>query len=280
MNARVLRSVFHPTDFYGGDEAAFEHALQIALAARGDLDLFHVDSPKEEFDWSLFPSVRSTLERWGHLPPGTHHPDIAALGLNVRKIHHPAAPVLATLQSHLAANTPDLVVLATHQRSGLDRWLHHALSEPVARTTTAPTLFVPRRVQGFVSPETGRVRIRTVLIPIDHSPNAQPAVDMTAALLRTLGVVDAHFLLLHVGPEGGAPRLLVSDESGWTHETETWEGPVVDHILACAEANDADLVVMAKRGQRTPLDALRGSTTERIVRGARCPVLVVPVPAQ
>jgi nucleotide-binding universal stress UspA family protein len=58
---------------------------------------------------------------------------------------------------------------------------------------------------------------------------------------------------------------------------ETWEGDPVDHILASAETNEADLIVMAKRGQRTVLDALRGSTTERVVRGARCPVLVVPV---
>jgi nucleotide-binding universal stress UspA family protein len=39
---------------------------------------------------------------------------------------------------------------------------------------------------------------------------------------------------------------------------------------------DADLIVMATAGHQGALDALRGSTTERVVRQATCPVLAVP----
>jgi nucleotide-binding universal stress UspA family protein len=46
-------------------------------------------------------------------------------------------------------------------------------------------------------------------------------------------------------------------------------------ILRVAEERQADLVVMGVRG-RNPVDiALFGSTTQHVVRGARCPVLVV-----
>ncbi len=277
MSTSTLRKIFYPSDFRGGDDAAFEHAVKIALSTGGLLDLLHVDGPEDEFDWSLFPSVRVVLERWGVLPPGSMPEDVQSAGLEVRKVHRRAEGITAAIQGHIAAENPDLVVLATHQRTGVGRWLHRALAEPVARNAQAPTLFVPRRVQGFVKPDSGEVRLQTVLIPIDQVPHPQAAVDTAVRLLRTLECRDTHFILLHVGPAETVPRVEVPSEAGWTSEVETWEGPVVDHILASAEANDADLIVMAKRGQVGILDALRGSTTERVVRETHCPVMVVPV---
>jgi nucleotide-binding universal stress UspA family protein len=37
-----------------------------------------------------------------------------------------------------------------------------------------------------------------------------------------------------------------------------------------------DLIIMATEGRRGIVDALRGSVTDRVVRGAPCPVLAVP----
>lgn len=276
MKTPFIRSVFYPSDFVGDEQPAFEHALRVAMAARGRLDLFHVVQPGEEYDVSLFPSVRSTLERWGRIPFGSGSDAVQALGLDVRRVHARGAGVVASIEEHVASASPDLLVLATHQRTAPERWLHRALSEPLSRECDVPTLMVPRHGRRFVDEETGEVRLRTVLVPVDRDPDASPAVARAEALLRTLGVVDAHFILLHVGPAWRMPAVRVSPESGWTHESETWEGDVVDHIVESARANDADLVVMAKSGQRSPLDALRGSTTERVAREAPCPLLVVP----
>jgi nucleotide-binding universal stress UspA family protein len=41
-------------------------------------------------------------------------------------------------------------------------------------------------------------------------------------------------------------------------------------------AQKADLIVMATAGPHGVFDALRGSVTERVVRGAPCPILAVP----
>jgi nucleotide-binding universal stress UspA family protein len=54
-------------------------------------------------------------------------------------------------------------------------------------------------------------------------------------------------------------------------------GEVVKTILAVAEESKADLIVMTTKGHNGFLDALRGSTTERVLRHARCPVLAVPL---
>jgi nucleotide-binding universal stress UspA family protein len=47
-------------------------------------------------------------------------------------------------------------------------------------------------------------------------------------------------------------------------------------ILDVAAGMAAELIVMTTRGHRGLADALRGSTTERVMGGARCPVLAVP----
>lgn len=66
-------------------------------------------------------------------------------------------------------------------------------------------------------------------------------------------------------------------------EREMWrwskiykQGDVERQILHAADECRADLIVMATQGHQGFLDALRGSTTERIVRNAKCPVLAVP----
>ena len=54
------------------------------------------------------------------------------------------------------------------------------------------------------------------------------------------------------------------------------QGPVVDTIAQVADELEADLIVMATAGHRNFLDALRGSTTEGVVRRARRALLAVP----
>jgi nucleotide-binding universal stress UspA family protein len=49
-----------------------------------------------------------------------------------------------------------------------------------------------------------------------------------------------------------------------------------DQILTYAETNDIDLIVICTRGQSGFLSRwLMGSVSDRVVRGARVPVLVV-----
>jgi nucleotide-binding universal stress UspA family protein len=71
---------------------------------------------------------------------------------------------------------------------------------------------------------------------------------------------------------------LVTDEARvWSKpETVTAHGKPYREILALADAKEVDLIVIGVRG-RNPIDlALFGSTTNQIVRRARCPVLTVP----
>ena len=53
-------------------------------------------------------------------------------------------------------------------------------------------------------------------------------------------------------------------------------GNVVKSIVDAAIEFDVDLIGMPTAGHHSVLDALRGSTTERVIRHTPCPVFAVP----
>ncbi len=271
-----IEHIFHPTDFSRGDAGAFAHALKIALTAKSKLHLLHVGQPDEEVHWEDFPHVRPWLEAWRVIPPGSSHDAVIETGLHLRKIRRKAEDPVPTILEFIEENSPDLAVLATHQRQGAVRWFHKSLAEPIARQAGVMTLFVPRRVQGFISTQNGEIHLRNVVVPVDRIPNPQVAIDGLVRLLLTLKIEQTHISLVHVGAEADFPSVTIPKHAAWTSEQDSWQGDVVDHILRISEDRDADLIVMATHGHDGFLDAIRGSNTERVLRGARCPLLAVP----
>jgi len=57
---------------------------------------------------------------------------------------------------------------------------------------------------------------------------------------------------------------------------ERLEGDVVAEILSAAARTGADMIVMPTAGHQGFMDALRGSTTQRVLHEAPCPVLALP----
>ena len=257
---------------------AFAHALKLALSARAALRLMHVAADAEDRHWSDFPGVRATLMRWGLLPTGSPREAVGQLGLDIGTILWPRADPVGVLLHYLDAHPADLVVLATHQRAGMARWLHRAVAEPVARYAGAMTLFLPQGAAGFIALDNGTVALRRVLIPIDQVPRPQAAVDAAAGLAHILGCPEVAFTLVHVGAIGGMPAVHEPRHAGWTWDRMVRRGEVVEQILDVGTAGAADLIVLTTQGHVGFLDALRGSPSERILHGARCPVLAVPAP--
>jgi nucleotide-binding universal stress UspA family protein len=75
------------------------------------------------------------------------------------------------------------------------------------------------------------------------------------------------------------PAVNLPRHEGWEWENVIRRGDVVQEILALARERAIDLLVMTTQGHDGFLDALRGSTTERVLRGTRCPLLAVPAPS-
>lgn len=277
--AERLSSIFHPSDFSPSSEVAFAHALKIALLVRADLNILHVRDA-DNADWTDFPGVRQMLERWSVLPPASPRSAVPALGIEVRKVMAQDSDPVGACLRYLERTPTDLIVLATHQHEGRARWLSKAVAEPLARESGLLTLFLPSGVDGFVSAKDGSVALRSVLIPVANDPRPDAAIEAARRVVAGLQSPEVTFTALYVGDPANMPVAAFEPRAGWTWRTMTGQGDVVDTILAVARECAADLVVMATRGHDGFLDALRGSTTERVVRHARCPVLGVPVGAR
>ncbi|MEM7386704.1 MAG: universal stress protein, partial [Verrucomicrobiota bacterium] len=109
-------------------------------------------------------------------------------------------------------------------------------------------------------------------------PRPQPAVDAVCDLLDVLDVATTTITFFYSGARDDMPSVsLPRERPGWMVSRIFGEGiDVVDETLDASEVKGADLVAMATSGHHGFLDALRGSTTERVLRDLRCPLLAVP----
>ena len=274
--APFIGSIVHPTDFSAASERAFAHALAVALLRQSRLTLLHVGSD-EQTDWSRFPAVRAMLERWGMLEPGSTQADVfERLGVRVIKRSITSRfPALAVVD-YLHENPADLLVVATEGRSGVARWLHGSVAEAMARWSKSATLFVPADGERDIVTVDGKLTLANVLIPIDHAPDASAAVEFAMRAADLFGNGNTTLTLLHVGNEQAAPRVHAPDGERWKFARLFRDGDPVTQIAAAAELVRAELIVMPTAGRSGAFEALRGSTTERVLREARCSVLAVP----
>ena len=140
-------------------------------------------------------------------------------------------------------------------------------------------------------------KLRRILVPVDFSEASGKAVTAAVALARRF---SARIALVHVTPPKGRPgshgafelagmttdprrpareklagfaRDNVPSEIAVTRLVES--GAAYKHIASAASDWEADLILIATHGSGGLAHALLGSTAERVVRHAPCPVLVL-----
>lgn len=154
-----------------------------------------------------------------------------------------------------------------------------------------------RKTAVRVKPRAG-LEIRSILIPTDFSAEATKALEYAVPLARLFG---AKLTLLHVVEPVATPDFAKSFPIGMDNdrmvaecrermdrmvkesglEPELVEKAVVRYgrafreIAEAARTLKADLILLSTHGYTGMKHALLGSTTERVVRHAPCPVLVV-----
>jgi hypothetical protein len=228
-------------------------------------------------EWQDFPGVRDTLERWKLLPKGSPPSALGHLGIAVRKVIASSKDPVKACLGYLAKHPADLIVLAVRQHEGQMRWLEKAVAQPIARGAHQMTLFIPNGVAGFVSRESGSVSLKNILIPVAAKPRPHPAVEAAARLIRSLQLPPGTVTLLHVGSAGEMPSVKIPEDTGWTWNRMVRPGEAVEVILGIAAESAADLIVTTTEGPHGFLDGLRGTTSERVLRHARCPLASLPV---
>jgi len=187
----------------------------------------------------------------------------------------------------------DLVVMPTHGREGLSRYLIGSVSEKVVRLSSVPVLTI--RMQ---PDEQLTFPYEDILIPTDGSPAATHAAEhlvrLAAALdatVHVLSVVDDSALGPDVrstvtGKESeqaatDAIETVVSDAEthGVTDTVRHIEhGTPAEEILDCIKSDDIHAVGMGTTGKRGTDRILLGSVAEKTVRSAPVPVMTVTKP--
>jgi nucleotide-binding universal stress UspA family protein len=202
----------------------------------------------------------------------------------------------AQIVEEILASATDMVVMATHGRSGLQRAIIGSVAERTLVASPVPVL--------LQRPGGKRVKvIKTLLVPVDGSPGGALALGAAAALARSTRarivvlqvVVPLGILLARSGAmvqtyydpawddealssarsyvTGLASHL---QRDGLDAEGRVAEGlEVVETIDDTAEHAEADVIVMSTHALTGAARAVLGSVADAVVRTAGHPVLLV-----
>jgi nucleotide-binding universal stress UspA family protein len=215
----------------------------------------------------------------------------------------PAGEPAAAILAHGRARGADLLVLATHGRSGLGRWLYGSVADAVLRHAETPVLLVPATcTAAWQGAGAGRV-----VVPLDGSHEALTAIAPARALAAALG--SRMLLLRVVEPPSGAlyrqpirgqlfqPEVALAGARRYLRgvaatllpgaegvDVRAAAGPAAATIAAVAREADAGVVAMATHGRGGVARAALGSVATETVHRATVPLLLVravrrPAPA-
>ena len=141
-----VRRILAPTDFSSPSRHAIAHARALAAATGSTLEILHV-LPHLEVPLPMNPGSFGAAGIVAELEPAARKAleDMAAeagprVAIETEVWHGPAA---ASILNRAAETDADLIVLATHGNTGLDRLLLGSVTEKVARLARCPVLVLP-----------------------------------------------------------------------------------------------------------------------------------------
>jgi nucleotide-binding universal stress UspA family protein len=270
-----IKTIIHPTDFSDASMKVFAHATAFSLAAQSRLYILHVAKDGESRDLYSQPHVRELLALRGKMHPQEPPEAIAArTGVQVLKVAmHPGSP-RQRIDKFIASHECDLMVLATHHRTALMRLVSGSVAAGVSDDSHVPTLFLRDDMKGFIDMQTGTCQLETLLIPIGPEVSAEVVGHIEAIV--NLVAPRIRIKRLHVGTQ--QPVVVYKGDPHGSMQIEVRNGAVVETIVHVAAEIGAGLIAMPTEGRHGLSDALLGTTTERVLREAPCPVLAVPMP--
>jgi nucleotide-binding universal stress UspA family protein len=291
----MTRHVMVPLDGSGFAEAALAKGAEMTGAAGDVLELVLVQEVGPPF----------ALEAWHDVYPEAARKyldgvaeRVQAEGRTVQTTVLLGRPA-TELETRAKQAGADLVVMATHGRGPMSRFWLGSVTDEFVRHTHTPVLLV-RPEEGGEQPASAPPY--KVMIPLDGSELAESVLGTIRALP---GMEQAEFTLVrivrypdelvsaympgtvqmshqvveeglneaHTYIDALAARLATEGLDVKTHVSV--ESRPAASILCFAEDHDMDMIAMATHGRGGLTRTVMGSVTDKIVRGAHVPVLVV-----
>jgi nucleotide-binding universal stress UspA family protein len=305
----MFKRMLVPLDGSELAEVALSYAKE--LAGRLDLELFllQVYEPhgsESQFTCQLYieraaemaeMQSRGVQTKTGATPGGKA---VEARGAVVTG--HPAEEIIR----FASENNIDLILMATHGRSGVKRWVLGSVADKVLRASEVPIWLVRATIpEEIVHDEWHK---RTMLVPLDGSKLAESVLPHVEALAKQRGAELVQIVLLRVAEEPfitsdypeasmqliweehvrrikehfrqGSERYLAEvqqrlAEAGLNVRSEVLMGKPADEIISYAHNNHPNLVVMATHGYSGISRWEYGSVADKVLHGVSSPIFMV-----
>lgn len=305
MIARILV----PLDGSPLSERAVPVAARIAKANTGSVILLRVETIPIVYAPAVVPPLdvgameEERTEFAGYLSRIAGLPVLANVPTKTMVLTgSPAQRILEAISTKDA----DLVVMTSHGRTGVSRWMLGSVAEQVAHHAPVPVLVVREQSPALAGHHPDAEHLVRVLVPLDGSQLAEAALGPAADLALAMTSEPALHLVLVVNPyeaiEANMPEALavagargylskITDQMKREHPNlrVTWSVgvglDVAGTIIRIAERGDdtagagvfggCDVIAIATHGRTGFVRWALGSVTERVLHGTKLPLLIV-----
>lgn len=291
-----LKRILVPLDFSEFSKKALEFTLGLATKGKTTVCLLHVvvlfqDDIDEEEKLQQYEELTKIREENVKNQMESSKKRVKRKGVKFETAIIRGISAADTILEYIDSSPFDLIVMGTHGRTGFKHLLLGSVSEKIVRLSPISVLTVHRSIKN--------IHTKKILVPIDFSVYSKEAADQ-AILLAT--EFKAKIQFIHVIEQDIHPSFYASGiESIFQIDTDlkerviqnlrefladqlnpelqctfiVKEGKAHKEIVDTANDLKSDMIVIATHGL-TGLDYfLLGSTAEKVVRWANCPVLTV-----
>ncbi|MEF8851791.1 MAG: universal stress protein [Haloarculaceae archaeon] len=285
-------NVLLPYDGSEGAAAVLHHAGEIAHWADATVQVIYVaDTTRDSVTVVEGRTVDALVRK------GEDVVEEAAKTLDTLGVEHDTDVVQGnpapTVVDYAERYGQDLVVMPTHGRAGVSRYLIGSVSEKVVRLSSVPVLTVRMRTD-----ESLEFPYENILVPTDGSTAATHAAEHMLSLAASLDATLHVLSVVDDAPLGPDVRSTISGNGSEETATDAVEtvvseaetrgvmdivrhiehGTPVEEVLDCIESNDIHAVGMGTTGRRGTDRILLGSVAEKTVRSSPVPVITVAGP--
>lgn len=298
----MFKRMLVPLDGSQLSEVTFKYAKELAGRFNGlEVILLHVLPPQ---DREISPLHRAYIEHAADSIRAAAVTDFGGREVRVRgelARGNPADEILRFAEEHGV----DLILMATHGRSGISRWAMGSVAYRALRSARVPVLMVRSGIEEAIILD--KLPERRILVPLDGSKSAEAVLPYVEALASQWGADVVQIVLtrvcepppvtsdypsdlpvsweLHVKQEEAKCRLVAGTylasiekrfrEAGFKVRSELPLGNAAEEIIGSASRNRVNVVAMVIHGRSGISRWAYGSTTESVMLGIRTPILLV-----